>query len=156
MSKTAPSTQSWGMDQWFKNQNNVAQATEDWESNPLSWQTPEQCPWTSNLLESFEMSYDEIQTLLDVILLRYPMMSEAFQESMMNNLMFKEAMSDPNFPMKFTSQSFTQATKAEKIETLQAMEQITSEVLEFLKAREIPATTDGTQVHPILLTKNQS
>ncbi|MGP4968496.1 hypothetical protein [Glutamicibacter ardleyensis] len=115
----------------------------EWETNPESWKTPEDCPW-GNLVEDFNEKYEDVSTMLDEILFHHPQMSEAFQDSMMNNLMFKEGTKSQLFPEKFTHEKFKKASNPDKAKSLIALDKITQEVVEFLNLEGRPLTTDGT------------
>lgn len=125
---------------------------QDWEQNPESWKSPEECPW-GNLVETFNLEYDEVPTMVHQVLFQKPQLSEAFEDALINNVMFKRGTGSPDFPSKFTHEEFAEATDAQKAQTLKAMDKISQEVVEFLQLEGLPITTDGSPVPDLRLYK---
>ncbi|MGO2069223.1 hypothetical protein [Glutamicibacter arilaitensis] len=144
-----------GIDLTLSGQVQPTSLIHEWETNPDSWKTPESCPW-GNLVEDFNQEYENISTMLDEILFHHPQMSEAFQDSMMSNLMFKRGIMSPAFPAKFTHEMFKNASNTDKATSLAAMDVITQEVVEFLNLEGKPLTTDGSLPDLRLLKGNSS
>jgi len=132
-----------GIDQMLSGEMEPTSIIHQWESNPDSWKTPEQCPW-GNMAEDFNQEFDQVPTMLDQILFRHRQMSEAFEDAMMNNLWFKRGTMSPDFPSKFTHEEFKGATDWAKQQTLKAMDKISQEVAKHLELEGLPLTNDGT------------
>ncbi|MGP9650608.1 hypothetical protein ACT3UD_17520 [Glutamicibacter sp. 287] len=147
-------SRDWSTQRFLDNQNRQAERETEWESNPSSWMTPSECPWNETLSERFEREYEDVPTLLDVMAtVLYPEMTEEFMETMIQNLMFKKGILDPNFPDLFELSEYHQATRSQNQDSNEKMDLIAKEVINFLNEKKIRYSTSENPVFPSLVAK---
>ncbi|MGP4991736.1 hypothetical protein [Glutamicibacter ardleyensis] len=147
-------SRDWSSQRFLDNQNWQASRETEWESNPSSWMTPNECPWNETLSERFEREYTNVPTQLDaMVTVLYPEMNEEFMETMIQNLMFKKGMADPGFPDLFEMSEYQQATSSQKQVSNEKMDLIAKEVVSFLTEKKTRYSTSENPVFPSLVAK---
>ncbi|MGP5001833.1 hypothetical protein ACTXIX_14810 [Glutamicibacter ardleyensis] len=147
-------SRDWSSQRFLDNQTWQVEREQEWEANPHSWMKPSECPWNETLAERFEREYTNVPTQLDaMVTVLYPEMNEEFMETMIQNLMFKKGMADPNFPNLFEMSEYQQATMSQKKNSNEKMDLIAKEVISFLTEKKTRYSTSENPVFPSLVAK---